>query len=274
MIEGNGTVNQQPGEGLRTAKMPEHWLLARLGKRVLRPGGLELTRRMVEELDIGPLDDVVEFAPGLGVTARLALERHPSSYTGVERDEAAARAVRGYLSEAHQRCLVGDAEDTGIPGGSATVVYGEAMLTMQRPAQEHRIVREAHRVLKPGGRYGIHELCLLPDDLGEDTKEEIRQALSEAIHVGARPLTPSEWRALLEAEGFEVRTEVTAPMHLLQPKHLIQDEGLAGALRFATNVLRDAEARRRVLAMRKVFRRYREHLGAIMLVGVKREEGR
>lgn len=274
MIERDGAESKRPGEGLSTAKMPGHWLLARLGKRVLRPGGLELTRRMVEELGIGPLDDVVEFAPGLGVTARLALERNPSSYTGVERDEAAARTVREYLSEGHQRCLVGDAEDTGIPGGSATVVYGEAMLTMQRAAQKQRIVREAHRVLKAGGRYGIHELCLLPDDLGEGTKEEIRRSLSEAIHVGARPLTPSEWRALLEAEGFEVRTEATAPMHLLEPRRLVRDEGLLGALRFAGNVLRDAEARKRVLAMRKVFQRYREHLGAIMLVGVKREEGR
>ena len=31
-------------------KMPGHWLLASLGKRVLRPGGLELTCRLLEEL--------------------------------------------------------------------------------------------------------------------------------------------------------------------------------------------------------------------------------
>ena len=33
-----------PGVELAAGKMPGHWLLARLGKRVLRPGGLELTR--------------------------------------------------------------------------------------------------------------------------------------------------------------------------------------------------------------------------------------
>jgi hypothetical protein len=27
--------------------MPGHWVLARMGKRVLRPGGLELTRRLL-----------------------------------------------------------------------------------------------------------------------------------------------------------------------------------------------------------------------------------
>lgn len=253
--------------------MPGHWLLARLGKRVLRPGGLELTRRMLDALDIQHPDRVVEFAPGLGATARITLGHRPASYTGIERDEAAARMVSGYLSGPNQRCLIGDAEETGLPEASATVVYGEAMLTMQRPPQKQRIVREAYRVLEAGGRYAIHELCLVPDDLDEGKKEEIQRALSEKIRVGARPLTPSEWRALLESEGFEVQTEATAPMHLLEPGRLIKDEGLKGALRFARNVLGDTEARKRVLAMRKVFRQYRDQLAAITLVGVKLGEG-
>jgi hypothetical protein len=60
-------------------KMPGHWLLARMGKRVLRPGGLELTHRLLAQLAIGSNDEVVEFAPGLGVTARLTLTRSPKS---------------------------------------------------------------------------------------------------------------------------------------------------------------------------------------------------
>src|SRR5829696_6291027 len=94
-----------PGEGLKTDKMPGHWVLARMGKRVLRPGGIELTRRMLEALGVGPSDDVVEFAPGLGVTARLTLARGPKSYTAVERDEAAARVVEGYLGGGGGRCV-------------------------------------------------------------------------------------------------------------------------------------------------------------------------
>ena len=78
------------GEELDTTKMPGHWLLARLGKRVLRPGGRELTRQMLNGLCIKSSDEVVEFAPGLGFTAQLTLNQKPASYTAVERDEAAA----------------------------------------------------------------------------------------------------------------------------------------------------------------------------------------
>jgi hypothetical protein len=45
-------TNHLPGQHLDSARMPGHWLLSRLGKRVLRPGGLELTRQMLEALNI------------------------------------------------------------------------------------------------------------------------------------------------------------------------------------------------------------------------------
>lgn len=68
-----------------------------MGKRVLRPGGLELTRQLLTKLAIDERDDVVEFAPGLGVTARMTLARQPSSYTTIEPDQDAASTVERYL---------------------------------------------------------------------------------------------------------------------------------------------------------------------------------
>ncbi|MGB6724571.1 MAG: hypothetical protein WBE74_01625, partial [Terracidiphilus sp.] len=75
---------QLPGAGQRLEKMQGHWVLARAGKRVLRPGGLALTRRMIDALSISSDDRVVEFAPGMGVTARMVLRRNPVQYWGVE----------------------------------------------------------------------------------------------------------------------------------------------------------------------------------------------
>jgi SAM-dependent methyltransferase len=254
---------------LNYQKAPGHWILARMGKRVLRPGGLELTQQMLSNLHIQAMDEVVEFAPGLGVTAKLTLSRQPIAYTAIERDETAAQQVRQYLTGPHRKCLVGKAEDTGLPDTVATVVYGEAMLTMQTSGNKAKIVSEAARLLKPGGRYGIHELCLQPDDMSDDQKEEINQALAQAIRVGARPLTVSEWRTLLETAGFAVEGVATAPMHLLEPKRFIQDEGWSRTLRFLLNVARTPAARQRILAMRAVFQKYEDFLGAVTMVGVK-----
>lgn len=258
------------GHGANNEKVPGHWLLARLGKRVLRPGGVELTHRMLDGLDISAQDDVVEFAPGMGATARLTLARRPATYTAVERDETAAEIVRRFLSGDRHTCVVGQAEATGLKDASASIVYGEAMLTMQSAAAKDRIIGEATRLLRPGGKYGIHEMAVLPDDIGETLRREICDALRDAIHHAVEPLTPSGWRDLFSAHGLDVADPITAPMHLLEPRRLIQDEGIAGAARFAFNVLRDGQARQRVLAMRRVFRMYERNLGAVALVGTKR----
>jgi SAM-dependent methyltransferase len=258
-----------PGAKLDVIKMPGHWLLARLGKRVLRPGGLELTRLLLAALNIGPTDRVVEFAPGVGATAKLALMRNPASYTGIERDGAAAARIRNYLHGATQRCLVGQAEATGLEDGRATVVYGEAMLTMQTDFQKRRIIAEAYRILERDGRYGIHELALVGDDLTSELKAQIQKDLALVAHVGARPLTADEWREHLTAAGFTVLVVRFAPMRLLEPVRFVRDEGLAVSLRFVFRLARDRDARRRVLAMRRVFRQYRNNLSAIMLMAVK-----
>jgi phospholipid N-methyltransferase len=260
----------RPGEGLKTEKMPGHWVLARLGKRVLRPGGMELTRKMLKALRIQRDDDVVEFAPGLGVTARLTLQLSPASYTAVERDEDAARIVSSYLKGDQQRVVIASASETRLPDQFATVVYGEAMLTMQTEETKRQIVREARRLLRTRGRYGIHEMCLLSDSLDDETRRTTEKALTGVVHHGVRPLAVSEWRSLLESEGFQVHSVDMAPMSLLEPSRLIRDEGAAGALRFVWNVLRDREARQRVLEMRRVFRHNRKQLGAVAITVIKR----
>ena len=66
-------------------KAPGHWVLARAGKTVLRPGGLALSTWALKRAVL-PGSDVVEFAPGLGVTASAIIEVGPASYVGVERD--------------------------------------------------------------------------------------------------------------------------------------------------------------------------------------------
>jgi SAM-dependent methyltransferase len=244
-----------------------HWLLARLGKRVLRPGGVELTRTLLARADVAGAD-VLELAPGLGRTATEIIARRPRSYVGAESDPDAAKLVRRALA-GRGDVRVTDAADTGLPDGSADVVIGEAMLTMQGDAAKHAIVAEAARVLRPRGRYAIHELALTPDDLDEEISTDVRQSLARAIKVNARPLTVAEWSQLLSNHGLAVEHVATAPMALLQPRRVIADEGLFGALRFAKNLLVNRDARRRVLLMRRTFRKHRDRMAAVAIIASK-----
>jgi len=68
-----------------------HWLLAKMGKRVLRPGGIDLTRRLLGSLQISSADRVVELGPGIGRTAQLVLDGGYATYTGVDPNEDARR---------------------------------------------------------------------------------------------------------------------------------------------------------------------------------------
>lgn len=147
-------------------KAPGHWVLARAGKTVLRPGGLALSTWALKRAVL-PGADVVEFAPGLGVTASAIIRVGPASYVGVERDPNASARVDAIASGVG-RCVNADAAQTGLPDESADVVVGEAMLSMQGEKAKRAIMSEAARILRPGGRYVIHELAMRPDRIEEE----------------------------------------------------------------------------------------------------------
>ncbi|MBV7295624.1 methyltransferase domain-containing protein [Corynebacterium sp. TAE3-ERU12] len=245
-------------------KLQGHWLLAALGKKVLRPGGRALSNWMVDNAAI-PGARVVELAPGLGVTAAEILHRNPASYTGIDEDLDAvsqAAAVVGNRGVIKQ----GRAQDTGLADASADLIIGEAMLTMQGDKTKGAILEEAARILAPGGRYAIHELALTPDDLPESTKDDLRKALARSIRVNARPLTVAEWIALFEEHGFEVTAHKVAPMGLLNPKQMLADEGVKGVATILGNLIRHPAARKRVLDMRSTFSAHKDELAAVSLI--------
>src|SRR5699024_4208147 len=105
-------------------------------------------------------------------------------------------------------------------------------LTMQTAAKKRAIIKEAYRLLEPGGRFAFHELCLQPEQIPDEKAQEVRDTLSRSIHVHADPLTIKQWQTLVEEEGFEVTDKTTTTMSLLKPLRLISDEGLPGAIKF------------------------------------------
>ena len=255
--------------GPEAGRMQGHWLLAKLGKRILRPGGRALTAKLLERAKPTGGDDIVELGPGVGATAEVLLRANPRSYRGVDPNPEGRDAVKNILKK-HPRAdyVVADARETGLEDASADLVVGEAMLTIQDDAGKNAIVAEAARLLRPGGRYAIHEMAWLPDHTDEE-RETARRELSRVIKVGARPLTLEGWTELLAAHGLEAEWHDRAPLHLLEPRRIVSDEGLWGALRFWNNARRLPGASDRLKAMRQGFQLQGKLMGGIVILARK-----
>ena len=255
--------------GPEAGRMQGHWLLAKLGKRILRPGGRALTAKLLEQAKPSGDDDIVELGPGVGATAEVLLRANPRSYRGVDPNPEGRDAVKNILKK-HPRAdyVVADARETGLEDACADLVVGEAMLTIQDDAGKNAIVAEAARLLRPGGRYAIHEMAWLPDHTDEE-RETARRELSRVIKVGARPLTLEGWTELLASHGLIAEWHDRAPLHLLEPRRIVSDEGLWGALRFWNNARRLPGASDRLKAMRQGFQLQGKLMGGIVILARK-----
>src|SRR5699024_5781216 len=134
--------------------------------------------------------------------AQLLFDQQPKSYVGIELNEEACARLIERFSAPHHDFINTSAAKTGLPSGSVDKIIGEAMLTMQADHRKAGIIKEAYRILKPGGTYAIHELGLVPDDIDPQIKKDIQLKLAKEIKINARPLTKKEWFGQLEKQGF------------------------------------------------------------------------
>jgi len=246
-----------------------HLLLAKIGKRVLRPGGKELTKQLVESLHVTKEDVIAEFAPGSGFTAELVLQKHPKEYIGIDREKVHIENLKERFKEENIKIIEGNAEATGLPNESVDKVYGEAMLSMHHNIRKARIIKEAARILKKGGYYAIHELELNLTKVEHEKEAEIQKELAHVSHVNARPQTLEEWTELLANEGFKVIEVKRKPLRVLEPARMIDDEGFFHTLHIAYNVLSNRKIRKRVFEMRRTFNKHEKFLNAVMILAVK-----
>lgn len=181
------------------------WPVARrLRLGTVRPGGVAMTRRLFEGVGLHEGDRVVDLAPGRGATGVLAGEVNLRSWTGVCVDARAATAVRSRVTGLDRRTVVGAPDRTGLPDGEATVVMAEGLLTGLSDPSKLAVLREALRIVRPGGYVGVHELLVVPGEWGEPSAADIRAAIGPARRGGLRVLDEQGWRALVRAAGLEV----------------------------------------------------------------------
>src|SRR5690349_3931003 len=92
--------------------------------------------------------------------------------------------------------LKGEIEDIPLPANSVDVVISNCVINLS--ADKERVLREAFRVLKPGGRFAVSDVvtrgAMLP---------EIRQSVLAWVGCIAGALEENEYREKLARAGFE-----------------------------------------------------------------------
>ncbi len=175
------------------------WARLLLGES-FHPGGLALTRRIGELLDLRPSDRVLDVASGLGTSAIFLAQEFGCTVAGVDygpesvaQANEAARAA-GLAGQVHFE--QGDAERLHFPDGSFDAVICEcAFCTFPHKAVA---AAEFYRVLGNNGRIALSDLTRngpLPPEL-----ESLIAWI--ACIADAQPL--ARYQALLQAAGFHL----------------------------------------------------------------------
>jgi len=153
-----------------------------------------------------PRDDhhILDVGCGLGAPALRIATRYGCKITAVNISREQIRQGRQMIEQrcmSHRvRLLRGDARALDFPDGSFdAIVCLEAAgdICVSEPDKE-RLVRELHRVLRPGGRVGFSDLALHTSPSRTDDRT-LRAVL---YHRGEELLT--DWPALFARHGFTV----------------------------------------------------------------------
>ncbi len=92
--------------------------------------------------------------------------------------------------------LKGEIEQIPLPDNSVDVIISNCVINLS--GDKDRVLSEAYRVLKPGGRFAVSDVVVR----GE-VPVEIRRSVESWIGCIAGALEESEYRSKLRASGFE-----------------------------------------------------------------------
>jgi len=110
--------------------------------------------------------------------------------------------------------LKGEIEAVPLPNDHVDVVISNCVINLS--TEKEKVVGEAFRVLKPGGRFAVSDVVFLGEK--EKLSAEVRDSVERWSGCISGALESVEYEALLRAAGFEeVSVEVT---HSYQPEQV------------------------------------------------------
>jgi len=181
-------------DGAQTAQLPEEALLASFGCG--NPTALA-------NLNAGEV--VLDLGSGGGIDVLLSAKRvgpTGKAYGLDMTDEMLALANENKRKAGAENVefLRGEIESIPLPDNSVDVIISNCVINLS--ADKDRVLREAFRVLKPGGRFAVSDVVTRGEIM-----PEIRQSVLLWVGCIAGALDEHEYRSKLAAAGFE-RVEI------------------------------------------------------------------
>src|SRR5256714_12252457 len=116
--------------------------------------------------------------------------------------------------------LKGEIEHIPLPDNSVDVIISNCVINLS--ADKDRVLQEAFRVLKPGGRFAVSDVVTRGEML-----PEIRRSVLLWVGCIAGALEENEYRSRLAAAGFEqIELEPTRIYRLEDAKEFLAGEGI------------------------------------------------
>jgi len=116
--------------------------------------------------------------------------------------------------------LKGEMENIPLPAGAVDVIVSNCVINLA--ADKDRVLREAFRVLKPGGRLAVSDVVVRGEVL-----PEIRRSMELWVGCVAGALSDQDYRQKLAAAGFEaIDIEPTRVYDLRDARQVLTAAGL------------------------------------------------
>lgn len=155
-----------------------------------------------------PGEDVLDLGSGGGLDVLLSARRIAPDGTafGLDMTPEMLELARRNQAEAgitNARFLLGSIEDVPLEDRAVDVVISNCVINLS--ADKDAVLREAFRVLRPGGRFAVSDIVLL-----REIPEELRGVMSLWTGCISGSLLDADYVTKLEAAGFvDASVEVT-----------------------------------------------------------------
>jgi len=174
---------------------------------------------------LNPGETVLDLGSGGGIDVLLSARRvgpAGKAYGLDMTDEmlALARENQRKAGATNVEFLKGEIENIPLPDSSVDVIISNCVINLS--ADKDRVLREAFRVLKPGGRLAVSDVVTR----GE-VPEQVRQSMLLWVGCIAGALEETSYRTKLSAAGFQgIDIEPTRVYNINDARSFLADQGV------------------------------------------------